>query len=263
MAAAEIVELTGNLSAETVSRWFAELERTECAARVEVQLDTASAGATCLLDAFAEARGGRLETKVRAVRATTEARSEPLPSRFCPRDRDEARTGSDRIAREAIERVDGVPPSFERLARRLAEELALNAIEHSGVGGSATVAIHFSKDPWHMQVAAADRGRGFRLALRAPAEGLSDAEALQLALAHPWRSTDPTTGRLRVGLKQLVDASDLLSGDLYMASGEALLFRRTIAGQRTTALRTISHWQGSWICLDAPLPSGGVKPPSG
>lgn len=57
-----------------------------------------------------------------------------------------------------------------------------------------------------------------------------------------------------IGLKLLVDFSDLLAGDLYLVSGDALLIRKTVAGQRANVIKPIAPWQGAWICLDAPLP---------
>jgi hypothetical protein len=55
------------------------------------------------------------------------------------------------------------------------------------------------------------------------------------------------------GLESLVDLSDLLDGDLHVASGSALLTRRTLARQRTHVVRGIPPWDGAWICLQAQL----------
>jgi len=54
-----------------------------------------------------------------------------------------------------------------------------------------------------------------------------------------------------VGLKALVDFSDLLSGDLWIVSGSAMIRRVTLAGQRTSVISAIPPWEGSWIVLDA------------
>ena len=55
------------------------------------------------------------------------------------------------------------------------------------------------------------------------------------------------------GLKALVDLSDLLNAELYIASGSALLTRRSSAGQRTNVIREIPEWRGCWIALEAHL----------
>jgi hypothetical protein len=56
-----------------------------------------------------------------------------------------------------------------------------------------------------------------------------------------------------IGLAQLIAFSDLVDGELWIASGSAALHRSSVAGRRVNTLRSIVAWPGAWICLDAPL----------
>jgi hypothetical protein len=51
----------------------------------------------------------------------------------------------------------------------------------------------------------------------------------------------------------LRDLADKLRADLWMASGTALLHRRTVGGQRVNTIRPTAGRIGSWIWMDASL----------
>jgi hypothetical protein len=59
-------------------------------------------------------------------------------------------------------------------------------------------------------------------------------------------------GNLGIGLSFLTDLSDRLGGDLWIASGTALMHRHGPHEARRSEFRAIAPWQGVWICLDAP-----------
>ena len=78
-----------------------------------------------------------------------------------------------------------------------------------------------------------------------------EGEALQLALGQGLTGTSAPRRNMGMGLGLLQDFSDRLGGDLWIASGAALLRRRTVAGVRSTTVHANGAWPGSWICLEA------------
>ncbi|MBI3846093.1 MAG: hypothetical protein HY292_15780 [Planctomycetes bacterium] len=80
-----------------------------------------------------------------------------------------------------------------------------------------------------------------------------DAEALQLAVEQGVTGTEGKRN-MGIGLSLLRTFADQLGGDLWIASGGALLHRRTVSGtQRASTISSITPWQGAWVCLDAPV----------
>ena len=56
------------------------------------------------------------------------------------------------------------------------------------------------------------------------------------------------------GLFLLSSMADRLHGDLWIASGDALLVRRTEGERRVEEIVPTAGWGGAWLCLDAPVP---------
>jgi hypothetical protein len=161
-------------------------------------------------------------------------------------------------AAESLEsQVPSISPSIVRMARFVFEEMGANVVQHSGNAETGFGVVQANSNRRRLELAFADCGMGFRASLQRNPELAGrlddDAQALQLALSpRITGSTAPRTN-MGIGLKLLTDFSDLLGGDLWIASGSAMLQRRTTAGQRTNVVRSIPEWRGAWICLDAPL----------
>jgi hypothetical protein len=173
------------------------------------------------------------------------------------RDLKAARAMSDK-AGEALERViPPASPSIARMARFVFEELGANVVQHSGRPETGFGFTSVEASDRRLELAFADAGVGFRASLQRNPElegrVSDDAEALQLALNARITGTSAPRTNMGIGLKTLTDFSDLLGGELWIASGSALLQRRTTAGQRTNVVRSIAPWPGTWISLDAPL----------
>ncbi len=148
--------------------------------------------------------------------------------------------------------------SLRRYARNVIEELGVNILQHSGAPKTGfALAQAWGGDAPRFQIAAADAGVGFLTSLQRNPEFAGrideDGDALQLALTKGLTSTDGSNNS-GFGLEMLRSLADALGAELRIASGDALLIRRSIAGQRTTVIRSVGPWRGSWISLDAPLP---------
>ena len=143
------------------------------------------------------------------------------------------------------------------MVRFVFEELGANVVQHSEAPRTGAGSIAIDDAQHRFELAFADCGIGFLASLQKNPELAGriadDAEALQLALTPRVSGTGASRSNMGWGLKALVDLSDLLDGDLHIASGSAMLTRRTRAGQRTNAIRAIPPWQGTWICLEARL----------
>jgi hypothetical protein len=168
-----------------------------------------------------------------------------------------AREMADSVVDAMLDLAPATSPSVARMARFVFEELGANVVQHSGLPETGYGFVSIDPDRRRLELAFADAGVGFRASLqRNPElEGriADDAEALQLALSPRITGTSSPRTNMGIGLKTLTDFSDLLGGELLIASGAALLQRKTTAGQRTNVLTTIPPWQGSWISLQAPV----------
>ncbi len=170
-----------------------------------------------------------------------------------------------RTARELADRTEDamaaldppVSPSILRMARFVFEELGANVVQHSGCPETGYGFARVVPERRVLELAFADAGVGFRASLQRNPElqgrVADDADALQLALSPRMTGTTAPRTNMGIGLKTLTDFSDLLGGDLWLASGSAMLHRRTTAGQRTNVIRSVPSWQGSWIRLEAPV----------
>ena len=162
-----------------------------------------------------------------------------------------ARTMADQVG-DAMEAVTpSTSPSVARMTRFVFEELGANIVQHSGRPETGYGFAAIEPDKRQLELGFADAGAGFRASLqRNPElEGRidDDAEALQLALTPRITGTSTPRTNMGIGLKALTDFSDLLAGELFIASGSAMLRRGTAAGQRTNVIHSIPPWPGTWI----------------
>jgi hypothetical protein len=152
----------------------------------------------------------------------------------------------------------GVSPSVRRMARFVFEELGVNIVDHSEASTTGFGRIQTDPELRRLQLAFADCGVGFRTSLQRNPELQGrvedDAQALQLAITPRLSGAGPVRTNMGIGLGQLIAFSDLLEGDLWIASKTAALHRASVVGRRVNTLRAIAEWPGTWICLDAPLP---------
>jgi len=147
--------------------------------------------------------------------------------------------------------------SVLRFARFVFEELGANIVQHSRATATGFGLAQAYPTRSRFQFAFADAGVGFLASLQENPElgGRlhEDGEALQIALEPRVSKQGP--GNIGSGLSLLRDFTDRLEGDLLIASGEALLHRRTIgSGARANSVSRIAPWKGAWLCVDAPLP---------
>ncbi|MFN0008962.1 MAG: hypothetical protein ACKVXR_13755 [Planctomycetota bacterium] len=160
--------------------------------------------------------------------------------------------------RELLERfVPAIPASTVRAAEFVFEELAANIVQHSRAPETGFGLAMVDPGTRRIQIAFGDAGIGFLESLRSNPEfegRLADhAQALRLALDK--RVSRAGTGNIGMGLFLLSDLADRLQGDLWIATGDALLVRRTDEeGRRTEKIESTAGWNGAWLCLDAPVP---------
>ncbi len=168
-----------------------------------------------------------------------------------------ARQLSEAVADALTELRPSVSPSIVRMARSVFEELGANVVDHSGRPETGYGFVQVDPSRHRLELAFADCGVGFRASLQRNPElqgrVADDAEALQLAMSPRITGTQSPRTNMGIGLKLLADFSDVLGGDLWIASGSAMLHRKTTAGQRTNVIRSILPWRGTWISLDAPV----------
>jgi hypothetical protein len=190
-------------------------------------------------------------------RAIGDATANPMAQLEPIVDRKTARRLADDAA-NAMEALAPPPsPSIVRMARFVFEELGVNIVDHSDRPDTGYGCAVVQPSARRLELAFADAGIGFRASLQrnAELEGriADDGEALQLAVTPHISGTSAPRRNMGWGLKQLLEFSDLLGGDLWIASGSAMLVRRTTAGQRANLIRSIPPWQGSWIALTGPV----------
>ena len=131
-------------------------------------------------------------------------------------------------------------------------------MQHSGAPRTGFGVVQAFPERKRFEIAFADAGVGFRASLQRNPELqgriADDGEALQLALSKGLTGGIPLKQNIVMGLGLLQDFADRVGGDLWIASGDALLRRRTSVGNvRTNTLSATAGWRGSWLCLDAPL----------
>jgi hypothetical protein len=164
-----------------------------------------------------------------------------------------ARAQADEAELVLLRELEGAPPSPLRMARFLFEELGANVVQHSGAPETGFGAAAAAARERRIEIAFADGGVGFRASLERNDELrgriADEAEALQLAFGRGLSGTSAPRRNMGMGLSLLQDFCDRLGGDLWLASGEAMLRRRTVAGVRTTTVHRVAAWNGSWICL--------------
>ncbi len=169
-----------------------------------------------------------------------------------------ARQLADDLGDDLEQSIGSVGSSPIRALRFVAEELAANVVQHSSRPSTGFGAASFEPATRAIEVAFADSGVGILASLQRHPElesRLTDhGEALQVALDP--RVSGGTPGRnMGLGLSLLRDLSDRTEGELWIASGSALLHRRTlVAGQRSNTVTAIDPWPGTWVALVFTLP---------
>lgn len=185
-------------------------------------------------------------------------RREPA-GRFVPLRRiADERTAHD-LAEKSLEclrtQIPELPSSPLRMARFVFEELGVNIVQHSARASTGFGLLQTYANG--IEIAFADRGVGFLSSLqRNPElEGRiqDDAEALQIAIGKGATGSGAPRRNMGMGLGLLQDFADRIGGELWIASGGAMLRRRSVAGLRTTTVHGVAPWPGSWIALEASL----------
>jgi hypothetical protein len=221
----------------------------------EVEVEAAgqptAAGTTLLASLAATRAAGGQVTRFRGSAARDVARQRPVL------DLRAARGIADGLA-DALEReLPDAAPSVIRAIRFAAEELGANIVQHSGAPGTGFVAVSTDARLGRLQLAAADAGAGFLASLQRYPElagrVADDGEALQLDVE---KGLSGVGGRTNMGMGRGVrcDLSDRLDAALWIASGQALWHRRTVAsGARVATVRPLAvPLRGSWVCFDGP-----------
>ena len=157
---------------------------------------------------------------------------------------------ADQLVAELGEHVEGSLVD----ARFSLEELGANVVHHSERPETGFGASRGYPANGRFQIAFADHGIGLKASLEKNPEFQTrvsdDTEAIKLAqIKGVTGSAQEDRG---VGLYFLTDLSDRLGGDLWIASGAAMLHRSGPTEARRSEFRAIAPWQGVWICLDAP-----------
>ena len=165
-----------------------------------------------------------------------------------------ARALANRAADQLEAQLGDQVASSLRAARFSIEELAANVVQHSERTETGFGATRAYPESGRFQIAFADRGIGIKASLEKNLEFHgrieNDAEAIELAIKK--KVTRNGQGNIGWGLYLLTEFSDRLAGDLWIASGAALLHRSGPREARRNEFRAIAPWQGVWICLDAP-----------
>jgi anti-sigma regulatory factor (Ser/Thr protein kinase) len=146
--------------------------------------------------------------------------------------------------------------SLLRAARLVFEELGANVVQHSGRPETGFGVAQAFAGSGRLEIAFADAGIGFLASLGKNPEFTGrlrdDAEAVQLALSK--QVTRGGRSNLGWGLDLLGRFVDRIGGELWIASGDALLHRRdAIPPARANTLQPITAWRGAWLCIDALL----------
>jgi hypothetical protein len=170
-----------------------------------------------------------------------------------------ARELADKMSVCLEQQLPGAGASVIRLARFVLEELGANIVQHSSFSETGFGMAQVFPKSRTFAIAFADSGIGFRASLQKNPEFTGrleeDGDALQIALQRAVSSREPGKGNIGLGLSLLVQLSDQLAGDLRIASGTALLQRRTTAGvERVNIVKHSAGWDGAWISLEASFP---------
>jgi hypothetical protein len=191
---------------------------------------------------------------------------QPPDSRFVPIRRIDdpraARAAADATGDLLEKQLPTASPSVLRSARFVFEELGVNIVQHSGAPQTGFGIAQAYPEKGRFQIAFADSGVGFRssLARNAELQGrvADDAIAIQLAVEQGLSGIGGSQrSNMGIGLSLLRELSDLVHGNLWIASGTALWHRHTVAGRRVSSIQSIDPWDGAWVCLDAPVQPTG------
>ena len=190
----------------------------------------------------------------------TEPTSPATPQRCVPQQRITdlriARALADRT-RDLLEREQpDLPPSPVRAAQFVFEELGANIVQHCLRTSTGFGLARADRERGRLQVAFADAGIGYwrSLASNPEFETRIESHAAAIRLALHRRVTRGGRGNMGLGLHLFAELAERLRGDIWIASGDALLERSFAdpAGPLEPSL-PIDGWGGAWICLDVPL----------
>jgi anti-sigma regulatory factor (Ser/Thr protein kinase) len=144
-----------------------------------------------------------------------------------------------------------------RAAQFVFEELAANIVQHSGAAQTGFGMAAADPVRKRIQIAFADAGIGFLASLGSNPEFSGriedDAEAIRLALDR--RVSRAASGNIGMGLFLLSTFADRVQGDLSIATGDAMLVRRSgQGGRRVETFERTAGWRGAFLCLEARVP---------
>ena len=159
--------------------------------------------------------------------------------------------------RELLERfVPTIPASTVRAAHFVFDELAANVVQHSKAAETGFGLAMAAPETRRIQIAFGDAGVGFleSLSSNPEFEGRVQDHGQAVRLALNKSVSRAGTGNLGMGLFLLSTLADRLHGNLWIASGDALLVRRTEGERRVEEIVPTAGWGGAWLCLDALVP---------
>jgi anti-sigma regulatory factor (Ser/Thr protein kinase) len=167
-----------------------------------------------------------------------------------------------KLAVDIVEDLAGqfasVPLEVRRKAKLLLEELGVNIVQHSAAERTGFAVVQCLPQSPRIQISFCDAGQGFLASVGRHFEFGSritdEGKVLELAL-HDEITFSESSENSGVGLRVLRTFSDQLEADLWIASGQSLLHRTSVAGQRVSSVSAIPEWRGAWIGVDLRLPS--------
>ena len=249
--------LPANLGPSRAADWFRTWAGEARARELRLVLPEPRAlGATARV-LLASGLAARKQAGLQTELAGAEGSREVLAGLRAVGDLRRAREQADERARELERELEGVAPSPLRMVRFVFEELGANVVQHSAAAETGFGYLQALPAAQGLELAFADAGVGFLASLQRNPELAGriedEGEALQLALGKGVSGTSAPRRNMGIGLGLLQDFADRLDGELWIASGAALLRRRTTGGVRTSTVHVIAPWSGSWICLQARL----------
>lgn len=201
-------------------------------------------------------RSSGLTTRLLVRGSATSAEHHVVPEQALT-DLDTVRTTADALAAHVARRdATRSAPRAEHV-RRILEELGANVVDHSLRAETGFAAASVDRASRRFQLAVADSGIGILASLRRSPEHATrldgDGDSFELALERGVTSSSNPSRNMGMGLAIVRELADELDADLWIASGGALVHRRTVGGARASTVRSISPWRGTWIGFDAPL----------
>lgn len=255
------LSLPKNITARTVPSWLGAWSGALGAEELEIQFAADSflePGPIAILAAGVAARKLKLlKTSIQFDQASDSFRFSQLHPIVTKENYENLALESGKFLERQL---PAAPTSVVRGLRFIIEELGANIVQHCGRPETGFGLAQAYPQQNRVQLAFAGSGVGFLASLQRNLELAgrvsSDAEAIQLATTQGLSGVEGRTN-MGMGIPLLCDISDRLGSDLWILSGSALLYRRTLAGKRVATVSPCPNWQGAWICLDTPVFPGG------